>query len=210
MVAQPDFVEFQMPKLGMQPIRQKQIIAAAIQTIHDVGIEQSSIREIGSRAGISPSLITHYFGSREELYTLVLRHLNRELSQATAGKLRAAQTPMERLFAIASAQFDPSQFQPATATAWFALWASLRGNPSMMRFQEIYERRLASNIAYCLRPLIPAGQIDFAVNCLLAMIDGLWVKAAQPTSRITTDNALGIFQNYVSVLVAQLSPGGKT
>lgn len=197
-----------MPKLGMQPIRQKQIIAAAIDTIHELGIEQSSIRQIGMKAGISPSLITHYFGSREELYTLVLRHLNRELSRATAARLRKAETPIERLLAIASAQFDADQFQPAVATAWFALWASLRGNPEMMRFQAIYEKRLASNIAFCLRSLIPEDQVEFAVNCLLAMIDGLWVKAAQPTSRITTQNALPIFQKCVVQLVKQLSRPG--
>lgn len=194
-----------MPKVGMQPIRQKQIIAAAIETIHEFGIEQSSIRQIGMKAGISPSLITHYFGSRDELYTVVLRHLNRELSRATAERLRSATTPMERLLAIASAQFDPEQFQPAVAATWFALWASLVGNADMMRFQSIYERRLASNIAHCLRSLVPADQVEFGVNCLLAMIDGLWVKAAQPTSRITTGNALPIFEAYVVQLVAQLA-----
>jgi TetR/AcrR family transcriptional regulator, transcriptional repressor of bet genes len=194
-----------MPKVGMLPIRQRQIIAAAIDTIHEHGIEQSSIRQIGMKAGISPSLITHYFGSREELYTLVLRHLNRELSRATAERLRRAETPLERLIAIASAQFDLDQFQPATASAWFALWASLRGNKEMMRFQSIYERRLASNLSHCLKQLIPAERVEFAVNCSLAMIDGLWVKAAQPTSRITTQNALPIFTEYVLGLVGQLS-----
>ncbi|WP_457579474.1 transcriptional regulator BetI [Ensifer adhaerens] len=194
-----------MPKVGMQPVRQKQIIAAAIDTIHELGIEQSSIRQIGMRAGISPSLITHYFGSRDELYTLVLRHLNRELSRATVEGLRQANTPMERLLAIAAAQFDPAQFQPAVASTWFALWAGLSGNAEMMRFQTIYERRLASNIAHCLRALVPAKQVEFGVNCLLAMIDGLWVKAAQPTSRITTTNAFPIFRDYVVQLVAQLS-----
>lgn len=194
-----------MPKVGMQPVRQKQIIAAAIDTIHELGIEQSSIRQIGLKAGISPSLITHYFGSRDELYTLVLRHLNRELSRATAEGLRKAGTPMERLLAIATAQFDPRQFQPAVASTWFALWAGLSGNAEMMRFQTIYERRLASNIAHCLRSLVPANQVEFGVNCLLAMIDGLWVKAAQPTSRITTEIALPIFSDYAVQLVAQLS-----
>lgn len=194
-----------MPKVGMQPVRQKQIIAAAIDTIHELGIEQSSIRQIGMKAGISPSLITHYFGSRDELYTLVLRHLNRELSRATVEGLRKANTPMERLLAIAAAQFDPEQFQPAVASAWFALWAGLSGNAEMMRFQTIYERRLASNVAHCLRSLVPSDQVEFGVNCLLAMIDGLWVKAAQPTSRITTANALPIFRDYVVQLVTQLS-----
>ncbi|MBO9628199.1 MAG: transcriptional regulator BetI, partial [Shinella sp.] len=143
-----------MPKVGMQPVRQRQIIAAAIKTIHEFGIEQTSIRQIGMKAGISPSLITHYFGSRDELYTVVLRHLNRELSRATIERLRNAKTPMERLLAIASAQFDPEQFQPAVAATWFALWASLAGNAEMMRFQAIYEKRLASNIAHCLRSLV--------------------------------------------------------
>ncbi|WP_352979230.1 hypothetical protein [Mesorhizobium sp. M1378] len=41
------------------------------------------------------------------------------------------------------------------------------------------------------------------------MIDGLWVKAAQPTSRITTENALPIFHQYVVQLVTQLSRRGE-
>ena len=194
-----------MPKIGMQPLRQKQIIAAAIETIHERGIEQSSIRHIGIKAGISPSLITHYFGTRDELYTLVLRHLNRELSRATVERLKKATSPMERLLAIGAAQFDPQQFQPAVATAWFALWAGLSKNPKMMRVQSIYEKRLTSNLAHSLRALVPADQVNFSVNCLLAMIDGLWVKAAQPTSRISTQNAFSIFEAYVVQLVAQLS-----
>jgi len=194
-----------MPKVGMQPIRQKQIIAAAIETIHELGIEQSSIRQIGMKAGISPSLITHYFGSRDELYTVVLRRLNRELSRAVVERLRGARTPMERLLAIGAAQFEPAQFQPAVASSWFALWASLGSSPEMLRFQAIYEKRIVSNLTHCLRPLVPAGQVEFAVNCLLAMIDGLWVKAAQPTSRITTEKAFPIFRNYVIQLVSHLS-----
>jgi AcrR family transcriptional regulator len=95
-----------MPKLGMQPIRQRQIIAAAIDTVHEFGFEHSSIRQIGLRAGISPSLITHYFGSRDELYAHVLRYLNRELARASMAGLHKARTPMERLMAIASAQLD--------------------------------------------------------------------------------------------------------
>lgn len=193
-----------MPKLGMQPIRQRQIIDAAIRTIHSEGIGQASIRQIGLNVGISPSLVTHYFGTREQLFVEVLKHLNKQMARITAERLRQASTPLDRMWAIAAAQFDSEHFEPVTVGAWFALWSKLPEIPAMQRYQDIYERRLTSNIRHAMRPLVPPGQLDFAVDSVLAMIDGLWVKAAQPTSRIDREAALRIFRALVLMLIEHL------
>jgi TetR/AcrR family transcriptional repressor of bet genes len=193
----------EMPKVGMQPVRLRQIIDAAIETIYIDGVEASSIRQIGMRAGVSPSLITHYFGSRDQLHTEILRHLNREISRTIAEKLRHSQSPLKRLYAIGEAQFAPTHFEPATAATWLALWAAIPHNEEMRRFQHIYERRLRSNLIFAFRPLVSHGDLDLAVNCTTALIDGLWIKAVQPTSPITTANAFEIFCRFIDVLVVR-------
>lgn len=194
-----------MPKIGMAPMRQEQIIRAAIDTIHVDGLSQTSFREIGRRANVSPSLITHYFGNRDALYVEVLAYLNRRTASAILVSLKAARTPRERLIGIALANFDPEHFEPATASAWFALWGMLPEISELGRFQSIYERRLRSNVTYAMRQLIPSPDLNLAVELFIATLDGLWVKAAQPTSPLDSKRAMEAMVRFIDILLRQFS-----
>ena len=52
-----------MPKVGMPEIRRPQLIRATMEVINQVGFLNASVARIGQQAGISPSIINHYFGS---------------------------------------------------------------------------------------------------------------------------------------------------
>ena len=56
-----------MPKLGMQPIRRRQLIQATLETIDDVGLADATIARIAKRAGVSAGIISHYFGGKDGL-----------------------------------------------------------------------------------------------------------------------------------------------
>ena len=51
-----------MPRIGMEPLRRKALIAAAIDAIHDRGMGQVTMGEIARRAGVSAALAHNYFG----------------------------------------------------------------------------------------------------------------------------------------------------
>ncbi|SQK76818.1 transcriptional regulator BetI [Tatumella ptyseos] len=53
-----------MPKVGMQPIRRRQLIDATLETINDVGLHYATIAQIAKRAGVSTGIISHYFGTK--------------------------------------------------------------------------------------------------------------------------------------------------
>ena len=50
-----------MPKVGMEPIRRRQLIAATIEAIHQAGFGQTTVAEVSRRAGLSSGIVAHYF-----------------------------------------------------------------------------------------------------------------------------------------------------
>ncbi|WP_407026906.1 transcriptional regulator BetI [Cronobacter sakazakii] len=73
-----------MPKVGMQPIRRRQLIDATLSTINDVGINDATIAQIARRAGVSAGIISHYFKDKNGLLEATMRDITRQLRDAVA------------------------------------------------------------------------------------------------------------------------------
>jgi TetR/AcrR family fatty acid metabolism transcriptional regulator len=52
--------------------RRAQIVAAAIETIAELGFDQASIARIAERAGTSKGVITYYFADKDDLVRAVI------------------------------------------------------------------------------------------------------------------------------------------
>ncbi|WP_105539091.1 transcriptional regulator BetI, partial [Cronobacter turicensis] len=104
-----------MPKVGMQPIRRRQLIDATLSTINDVGINDATIAQIARRAGVSAGIISHYFKDKNGLLEATMRDITRQLRDAVAARLRPlAQASTEaRLLAIVEGNFDDTQVHSA-------------------------------------------------------------------------------------------------
>ncbi len=77
-----------MPKVGMQPIRRRQLIDATLATINDVGINDATIAQIARRAGVSTGIISHYFKDKNGLLEATMRDVTRQLREAVARRLQ--------------------------------------------------------------------------------------------------------------------------
>src|SRR5688572_30278505 len=111
-----------MPKLGMQPIRRRQLIDATLASIHRHGLPDTTVSTIGAAAGLSPGIIHHYFGGKDDLLFEAMRRLLAELRQGIVERLASA-PPGRRVHAIIEANFARSQFAAQAVTAWLAFWA---------------------------------------------------------------------------------------
>lgn len=192
-----------MPKLGMQPIRERQLVQAAQQVLSTEGFARTTMARVGRHAGLSSGTVQHYFHDKEGLLAATLAALNRQLSEATIPRLRAAATPFERLQAIAEVQFEDAQFGSDIVAVWHALWGNLRDSPRLQRLQGIYERRMRSNVRHAMRRLVPPRTLDDQTDSMLAMIYGLWIEAAQPANTMTADRARRLMRTYLD---NQLNP----
>lgn len=165
-----------MPKLGMEPIRRKALVAAAIAEIGEAGSLDVTVSRIARRAGMSSALAHHYFGGKDQMFVAAMREILRGYSAEVRRALAGAVTPRDRARAIVQANFADSCFDPSSVSAWMTFYVQAQTNPEALRLLRLYQRRLRSNLTHALRPLChdPVG----AADTLAALIDGLYIRAA--------------------------------
>ncbi len=193
-----------MPKLGMQPIRRQELVIAAIEAIHERGLNGVTMGDIAKRAGVSPALAHHYFGSKDELLSATMRHLLGEFALAARRRLANAVGPRARVDAILDACFAPEQFSPAVISTWLAFYMQSVHDQVAARLLAVYLKRLEANLRHDLRPLVGDGAAALARG-IAAMIDGLWLHAALPTLHRSPDEALGILRDYLDGRLAAVA-----
>jgi TetR/AcrR family transcriptional repressor of bet genes len=167
-----------MPKLGMAPIRRKQMVDAAIAVIHEHGFAHATVARIAAQAGISAGMVHHYFADKDDLLFTTMRHLLAELRADAVARLSDAAEPRQRLRAIIDACFGEAQFDERVFSAWLALYGNARQSPRLSSILGIYHRRLKSSLLHELRRLVPELEARRLAEGLAAMIDGLWLRYA--------------------------------
>lgn len=191
-----------MPKLGMQPIRRQQLIDATIATIEAHGFAETTIARISRRAGLSPGIISHYFGGKNALLAATMRWLLSDLRDATIARQRQAQGPVERIEAILAANFASPQFTPRVCTAWLSFYAQVPHEPELARLHRVYMRRLHSNLRHAFEALLAADAAARAAEGMAALIDGLWVQAAL-SREAPRERARALADDYLQMMLRQ-------
>jgi len=191
-----------MPKVGMEDLRRRQLIAATITSIHEQGFANATISRISRTAGLSGGIVAHYFDDKAGLLAATMRSLAQDLLAETVHRLKAAATPAERIDAVILANFSPGQNDPETVSAWLAFWAEARTVPALWRIQKINERRLLSNLRHAFKQVLPDADAQMAATGLAAMIEGLWLRCALSDDLLTIDEARAIARDYVTRCLA--------
>lgn len=167
-----------MPKLGMAPIRRRQLVEAAIAVIHEQGFAQATVVRIARKAGLAAGLVHHYFHDKDDLLFATMRHLLAELRADAVGRLARARDPLQRIRAIIDACFGEAQFEEQVFSAWLALYGNARHSERLQNILAIYHRRLRSSLLHELRRLMPEQEAIRLAEGIGAMIDGLWLRYA--------------------------------
>ena len=188
-----------MPKVGMQPIRRSQLIAATLEAVDRVGMGDASIAYIARLAGVSNGIISHYFKDKNGLLDATMRHLMLALSTAVRARRAALKddSPRAHLRAMIDGNFDDSQVNGPAIKTWLAFWASSMHQPSLRRLQRVNDHRLDSNLCCQFRRILPVQQARTASRGLAALIDGLWLRGALSGGSFDTQQAIQIAYDYL-------------
>lgn len=192
-----------MPKKGMEPIRRRQLIAATMEAIHDLGYCDVTISEIAQRAGVSYGLAHHYFGSKDQLMTATMRHLLTSLGEEHRRCLADATSPQSRIRAVCRASFAPNQFQPVVISAWLAFYMQAQTGPSSRHLLRIYARRLVSNLCFALSQMMPRAEAMDLAEGAAAIIDGLWIRWALSDNRPPPEEAAAYAERGIGRLIGE-------
>ncbi|SDP72291.1 transcriptional regulator BetI [Ectopseudomonas guguanensis] len=190
-----------MPKVGMQPIRRSQLIAATLEAVDQVGMADASIAYIARLAGVSNGIISHYFNDKNGLLEATMRHLMQALRDAVAERRQALSddSPRAHLRAMIDGNFDDSQVSGPAMKTWLAFWASSMHQPALRRLQRVNDHRLYSNLCGQFRRVLPQDQARFAARGLASLIDGLWLRGALSGEAFDTEQARRIAYDYLDL-----------
>jgi TetR/AcrR family transcriptional repressor of bet genes len=186
-----------MPRIGMEPLRRKALISAAIEAIHDRGMGQVTMGEIARRAGVSAALAHHYFGGKDQLLLATMRHLLTELGEEIQARLAQARTPQERISAVIRGNFSEKQFRPAVISAWLAFYVQAQTDPEARRLLYVYTRRLESNLVHTLRELTSHEAAVEIAETAAALIDGLWIRRSLASGNPDREGAVRLVEHAV-------------
>jgi AcrR family transcriptional regulator len=167
--------------------RRAQIVAAAIDTLAEVGYARASFAQIAKRAGLSSTgLISYHFAAKSELIGEVIQQVVGEMSQFMGGRMRDASGPRDalRIYIEGNCAFIAGHRTQMKAL----LEVFMNGGFS---YGASDEREVVSPLAGILRAGQDAGEFrDFDVTVMATLIqravDGLpFLLAVEPELDIT-------------------------
>lgn len=201
-----------MPKVGMEPLRRRALIDAAISAIGERGSLDVTMSDIAGRAGVSSALAHHYFGAKDELLQATMRHLLGELNADTRRALAAARTPRERVTAVIAVNFSDKQFRPETIAAWLAFYVEAQKATALRRLLRVYARRLHSNLMSGLAGLMRRADAEQTAEGIAALIDGLYIRRALKDGTPNAASAIALVEDYLETRLSAFrgsKPGGQ-
>lgn len=167
-----------MARTSAEPLRRAEIVKATIQEIGASGTLEVTVAQIARRAGVSPALAHHYFGSKEAIFVSAMRHVLSVYAAEVRGALSAADAPRARVEAIVRVSFSATNFRREVVASWLNFYVLAQTMPEARRLLDIYRRRLGSNLRHDLRPLVGAARAPVVAEALGALIDGVYLRQA--------------------------------
>ncbi|MBP0049136.1 transcriptional regulator BetI [Marinobacterium sp. AK62] len=168
-----------MPKVGVKDARKQQLIQAAMESIAELGMQNTTIVSISKRAGLSSGIISHYFGGKQGLIEAALRYLLDQLGTELRARMANSDgSPEQRLNCIIESNFSDFQRSALAAKTWLSFWARAMHEPGLKRLQQINNARLYSNLRYSFAQVLSPDEATAAARQTAALIDGFWLRSA--------------------------------
>lgn len=196
-----------MPKIGAGAVRRQAMVEAAIVEIGEAGSLDVTVSQIARRAGMSPALAHHYFGSKDQMFLAAMRHILKLYGDGVRRAVANAKTPMGRLQAIVEVSFAPDQFDREIVAAWLTFYVRALQSGDVSRLLQVYARRLHSNLMFNLRQIVDDVQAQSIAQGLAAMIDGFYIRHALQDFAPEREQVRGMVMDYLELCVARSKRG---
>lgn len=199
-----------MPRVVDRDRRRQELGEAVWRIILREGVEQASVRNVASEAGLSTGSLRHYFASQSELQEFAMRLVIDRIEDRVA----RMQLPSEPLPAakLALAELLPlDEVRAAENRVWVAFTARAMVDERLRVLQdEAYDRLRQASEAWVGRLLVDATpeRREVETERLFALIDGLAVHAATRPEHATPARLRATLEHHLDELVqADGSPG---
>ncbi|MBJ2153632.1 TetR family transcriptional regulator C-terminal domain-containing protein [Paracoccus sp. IB05] len=198
--------------------RRESLVAAVQALVAEGGRQAATVRAIAARAGVTPGLIRHYFGSKEDLlraaYVALMDGMTNKGEEALDS---VGAGPAERLAAFVAAALRPPVLDPKAVGLWAGYLHQVQSDPGLLAQHESsylhYRDRLQQLIADLDRPVADGQLRQEAIACN-AVLDGLWLEGSVLPGHFAENEVIQIGLRSVGAilgitLAAFTAPAGR-
>lgn len=185
--------------------RREALIAATHHLVAKGGPQAATVRAIAAQAGVTPGLIRHYFGSKDELFRAAYVALMDGMTDKGADALNAVGAePGERLAVFVAASLRPPVLDPRAVGLWAGYIHQVQADSGLLAQHETsylrYRDRLQLLIADLGLTSDPQQLRQEAIACN-AVIDGLWLEGSVLTNRFGKGELVRIVLRSVGAIL---------
>jgi len=130
-----------MGRKSKAEVRKKEILEHFYIVLRDEGFENASIAKIADLMGVNPSLLIHYFKTKEEIVVAFVGFLLERYEDTFGELMLKAKTPEERFYGVLDTLFSEEWLTFSDQTVFYACYyLSTRNDRIKERFQGMYFR----------------------------------------------------------------------
>ncbi len=120
-----------MPKVGVAPIRRREIFEAATRIVAEKGLHKATIREIADAAKVSTGTVQYYFKSKDNLLIETLTFVSERIQVRAHRAMTGKDSPEERLLAVMTALLPKGPERRRDWQVWFLAWSQATQSRSL-------------------------------------------------------------------------------
>lgn len=160
--------------------RRNLILHAARACLSEKGMRGFTLKNVAAEAKVSISLLSHYFGSVEELLKSVFRSVLFEAKRGEYRKPRSLDEALSNLRELIDKNFHPDYYSRKNLLVWLPIYEEMLLNARIRRTLDKIEQELTAEVAQAVADVAGFRRVKVDAEALafefLAFLDGLWLR----------------------------------
>ena len=129
-----------MGRTSKSTIRRREIMESCYQVVARDGLEGATLKRIGREMGVSPSLLMHYFASKEEMILALVDYMVERMDRTYQLAVKQTNTARERLSLYIDKNFNFEIPQSVEDKVFYgSLYLALSDERVRTRFRRMYD-----------------------------------------------------------------------
>jgi AcrR family transcriptional regulator len=169
-----------MGRKSKSTIRRREIMESCYQVIARKGLEGATLKQIGKEMGVSPSLLMHYFTSKEEMILALVDYMVERMDRTYHRAIKQTDSATERLTLYIDKNFNFEIPQSVEDKVFYgSFYMALSDERVRARFRRMYEHDHEMIVSLIKEYMEEAGIVDLDPDLLaiqlISTIEGFYL-----------------------------------
>lgn len=169
--------------------RRNLILLAARKCLSEGGMRSFTLKNIAAEAQVSISLVSHYFGSADDVLKAVFKSVMFEVRTGSYRKPRDLAEALSNLHNVIERNFNPDYYSRTNLLVWLPIYEEMLLNSRVRRSLDKLDNAAVAEVAMAAADVARFRKLRIDTEALayefLAFLDGLWLRWCLSSRRDT-------------------------